>query len=61
MSYGDVIKLFGILAGSAVIITFTLGFFKIKIKERLKIHKVFGILALILALTHGSLVILRSL
>lgn len=60
MSYGEILKLFGILAGVSVIAAFTLGCFKFKFKERLKVHKIFGFCALVFALIHGGMVIMRS-
>ncbi|MFP4466560.1 MAG: hypothetical protein ACLFP1_05880 [Candidatus Goldiibacteriota bacterium] len=55
MDWGFLITASGITAGICVIGAFIFGFFKIKIRKRLAIHKTFGIAALAAALAHAAI------
>ncbi len=57
MKIYDLIKILGIISINLLTITFVFGFFKINIKNRLLIHKILGIITLIVALVHAGLVI----
>ncbi len=49
-------KLVGLIALIFLVLTFLFGFFKFKIKNRFLIHKIFGIITLILGIVHGIIV-----
>ncbi|HDQ26669.1 MAG TPA: hypothetical protein ENN43_08015 [bacterium] len=57
MDWGLIIKASGITAATFVTAAFVFGFFRIKIANRLVIHRRLGTAAFILALTHGSIVV----
>jgi hypothetical protein len=56
MNWTTVVKLTGITSGICMGIAVILVFFKIKIKNRVKIHKAFGIAAVAAGLIHALLI-----
>ncbi|HDT15484.1 MAG TPA: hypothetical protein ENN55_04665 [Firmicutes bacterium] len=55
MDWGFLIKASGITAGICVTGAFIFGFFKIKMRKRLVVHKMFGIAALAAVLIHTGI------
>lgn len=45
----------GITGGIVITLTFILGFFRVNIKDRVKLHRTLGIAAFIIAILHASL------
>jgi len=45
----------GLIAGVCVILAFILGYFSLKIKNRVKIHKIIGIIAFAAVLVHAGI------
>ncbi|MBP7792116.1 MAG: hypothetical protein KA120_03545 [Candidatus Goldbacteria bacterium] len=54
----EAIEIVGFLTFISLLITFILGFFKINVKNRFVMHKVFGIITITLGITHVLLNIL---
>jgi hypothetical protein len=55
MNWTTAIKWTGMTAGFCMCVAFILVFFKIKIKNRVKIHKAFGLAAVAAGLIHAIL------
>lgn len=60
MDIYTLIKILGILAFVFLTLTFLLGFFKFKIKNRILLHKIGAFITLILGFIHGIIVIYLS-
>ncbi len=52
-----IMKVVGFLALIFLILTFCLGIFRLKIKNRVLFHKIFAILTLIFGAIHGAIVV----
>ncbi|MBN2754331.1 MAG: hypothetical protein JXR81_05620 [Candidatus Goldbacteria bacterium] len=61
MDWGLIIKALGLTSAVLLVIVFILGFFKINIPNRIKLHKILAIVLLFTALIHGGIVIFLTL
>ncbi|PKL92997.1 MAG: hypothetical protein CVV21_01225 [Candidatus Goldiibacteriota bacterium HGW-Goldbacteria-1] len=61
MDWGLIIKGLGLTSAVLLIIVFILGFFRINIPNRVKLHKTLAIVLLCTALIHGGIVIYMTL
>lgn len=57
MDWEIIIKALGLTSAVLLIIVFILGFFRINIPNRLKLHKIFAVILLFTALIHGGIVL----
>jgi len=60
MSWNETVKLLGIITLILALVTFSLGFFKFRFSNRLKLHKIFAFALVIMGLLHGGIVFYRS-
>jgi len=61
MDWGIIIKALGLTSAVLLITVFILGFFRINIPNRVKLHKILAIVLLFTALIHGGVVIYMTL
>ncbi len=57
MDVYSIIKLIGIISFIFLVLTFILGFFKLRIKNRILLHKICAFITLIFGILHGVIVI----
>lgn len=60
MSWSEIVRLLGLIAAALALVTFTLGYFRLNIKDRVKLHKIFAFALIAVMLVHGGIVIYRT-